>query len=73
MPYTYTAINANDVPTEVATYAGANLYNNNGETSAVEKVTTGDTLHGPFYNLAGQRVGSGGRGLIIVDGKKILK
>ena len=73
VPYTYTAINANDVPTEVATYAGANLYNNNGETSAVEKVTTGDTLHGPFYNLAGQRVGSGGRGLIIVDGKKILK
>lgn len=43
-----------------------------GNPSGVNEVTIDNTLNGAAYNLAGQRVGAGAKGIVIRNGKKVL-
>ena len=71
VPYEYTVATASDVPGAVSTHAGATLYTN---VTAIKTVTAErNGVQGPFYNLAGQRVNDAARGVIIVNGRKIVK
>ncbi len=53
--------------------AGSSLVSINGETASIGTVTLAEKLaNAPHYNLAGQRVGSGYKGIVIVNGRKYL-
>ena len=41
-------------------------------TDGIESIAT-PTTNGPAYNLAGQRVGENYKGVVIVNGKKVMK
>lgn len=43
-----------------------------GETTGINSVEAGEVLNGAFYNLNGQRVAAPGKGLYIVNGKKVI-
>ena len=44
-----------------------------GLTSGINKPTTADLNSGVRYNLAGQKVNDNYRGIVIVNGKKMVK
>lgn len=50
---------------------GSSIASLNGVTSAIKNVTV--DANAPVYNLAGQRVAGNYRGVVIVNGKKIVK
>lgn len=51
---------------------GLSLWGN--KVSGIESVNAGATTHGGvMYNLAGQRVGNAYRGIVIVNGRKVVK
>lgn len=50
---------------------GSKIASLNGATSAIKNVTV--DANAPVYNLAGQRVAGNYRGVVIVNGKKIVK
>ena len=53
--------------------ASFNLDMGNGETDGIKSVQgSGFTVNGEAYNLAGQRVGKDYKGIVIVNGKKIV-
>lgn len=54
--------------------AGSELISVNGETTAISNViTNGKNADGVIYNLAGQRVGNGYKGIVIINGKKYIR
>ncbi len=54
--------------------ASFNLDMDNGETDGIKSVQgSGFTVNGEAYNLSGQRVGKDYKGIVIVNGKKIVK
>ena len=54
--------------------ASFNLDMGEGETDGIKSVQgSGFTVNGEAYNLAGQRVGKDYKGIVIVNGKKIVK
>ena len=69
------AIDANKaylaVPTALARVAGFNLFEEEGEATAIEGVKTIDT-DAPVFNLNGQRVNGNAKGLLIKNGKKFM-
>ena len=71
VPYTYTVTAAGDVPALVQEKAGPTLFQTATGIADVLKATD-DTLARPIYNLRGQRVSANYKGIIIVNGKKIL-
>ena len=74
VPYDYTVADVTVIPTEVGTYAGATLYEQvDGPTAIQHVLSTTASDQGPVYNLSGQRVSSNTRGLVIVDGRVVLK
>lgn len=54
-----------------ARIAGFNLFENEGEATAIENVKTIDT-DAPVFNLNGQRVNGNAKGLLIKNGKKFM-
>ena len=73
VPYAYDVADAETVPTEVGTHAGATLYGETGQQTAIRQVKTGATTRKERYNLAGQRVGENARGVMIEDGRLIIR
>ena len=70
VPYTYSVANYSVVPSEVSNNAGATLYK---DVTAIETVHHSPITKGQYYNLAGQRVSSNARGLVIVNGRLVVK
>ena len=75
--YTGTTLAANKayivVPTNSpASAKGINLVFDNN-TTGINELTTTRNLSAPIYNIAGQRVDSHAKGLVIVDGKLVIK
>ena len=74
IPYSYTVADCSVVPMEVSTSAGATLFS--GATpSKLETVSTHNDQpsHQPCYNLAGKRVDSHSRGLLLINHRLVLK
>lgn len=47
---------------------------NDGTTTGIGRVTTGSSdKNAPMFNLAGQRVGSNFKGIVLVNGKKVIR
>lgn len=47
---------------------------NDGTTTGIGRVTTGGSdKNAPMFNLAGQRVGSNFKGIVLVNGKKVIR
>ena len=54
--------------------ASFNLDMGNGETDGIKSVQgSGVTVNGEGYNLSGQRVGADYKGLVIINGKKVIR
>ena len=74
VPYVYDVADASVVPTEVSTYAGSTLYLQAEDPSAIVAAKTGTPgRDNVYYNLAGQRVSKNARGILIVNGKLVIK
>ncbi len=73
VPYAYDVADAETVPAEVGTHAGATLFGETGQQTAIRQVATGAPARQERYNLAGQRVGENARGVIITNGKLIVR
>jgi hypothetical protein len=73
MPYDYTVAPASDVPSAVKAGAGATLFAADATTIRPLTQHAGEDEQGPFYNLRGQRVDSSYKGLVICNGRKLLK
>ena len=76
VPYEYSVADNSIVPTEVSTYAGAKLYTNVDPTGIETVRSPFDARHNaqrPVYNLAGQRVNDNARGIVIVNGKLVVR
>ena len=71
VPYNYTVAETSTVPTEVESKAGATLFQ---DASGIKSVTTATKTaeDAVRYNLSGQRVGNDYKGLVIVNGKKVI-
>ena len=44
-----------------------------GPATGIENITVADAENAPIYNIAGQKVGKDYKGLVIINGKKIIK
>lgn len=54
--------------------SGSQIYSLNGETSNINGITTDDaSLNAPVYNLAGQKVSTSYKGVVIKVGKKFIQ
>ena len=73
VPYDYTVAPASDVPSAVKAGAGATLFAADATTIRPLTQHAGEDEQGPFYNLRGQRVDSSYKGLVICNGRKLLK
>lgn len=73
VPYDYTVAPVADVPTLVRQHAGATLFDND-PTGMMKPFSIADdySCHSA-YNLSGQKVGSHYKGLVIINGRKLLK
>ena len=73
VPYEYTVAAAADVLAAVQEKAGATLYTN--IPSSIKSIVshTESQAERPAYNLSGQRVGNGYKGIVIINGKKIIR
>lgn len=71
VPYNYTIAETSTIPTEVESKAGATLFK---DASGIKSVTiAAKTAENAIrYNLSGQRVGNDYKGLVIVNGKKVI-
>ena len=71
VPYDYTVAEVSTVPAAVKEQAGATLYKN---TSGIQTLTKVEDNAQPAvrYNLRGQRVGADYKGIVIVNGKKVV-
>ena len=64
----------NDMLTEVEESYGVKLWVNNDDATGIRSIDNGQwTIDDGIYNLAGQRVGKSYKGIVIENGKKILK
>lgn len=73
VPYDYTAAPAADVPELVKLYAGATLFSSDPTgISSTARVAEADSRHA-VYNLRGQKVDSRYKGIVIINGRKVLK
>lgn len=52
--------------------AGSSIVSINGETSAINSIVFDTNANAPLYNLAGQRVSSSYKGVVVKNGKKYL-
>ncbi len=52
--------------------SGCNIYSLNGNTSSVNAIKTNAQFSGKMYNVAGQVVNKGYKGLVIQDGRKFV-
>ena len=73
MPYTYDVADAETVPAEVGTYAGATLFRERGEATGVRQAKTVPQARQECYDLAGRRAGKNAHGVIIVGGRLVVK
>ena len=71
VPYDYTVATANDVPTVVQEHAGATLAFS-VDPSGITPIVSATESAPKVYNLKGQCVDSHYKGIVIVNGKKIL-
>ncbi len=72
VPYDYTVAAADDVPAAVQTYAGATLTFDD-DPSGIMNIANDITKNSPkIYNLKGQCVDSHYKGIVIVNGKKVV-
>ncbi len=72
VPYDYSVAPSGDVPEAVKTYAGATLFNSEPSgISAVGKNPEGET-NSLMYNLGGQRVCENYKGIVVVNGRKVV-
>ena len=72
MPYEYTVAPSADVPTAVKAHAGATIFT--GGSTAIRPQTADMARQAPvLYNLSGQRVGNSYRGIVICNGRKMLR
>ena len=72
VPYTYSLAEASVVPTEVSANAGATLYENVTGITEV-RFFQDSNVDETVYNLAGQRVDKNARGLLIINGRKVVR
>ena len=72
VPYEYSVANNSVVPTEVSSNAGATLYK---DVTGIETIRSpfDDDSQRPVYNLAGQRISENTRGLVIVNGRLVIR
>ena len=71
VPYDYTVAPYSDVPETVKTNAGATLFT--GDPTGINGVIgTQPSDKRPFYNLSGQRVSASYKGIVIVNGRKVV-
>lgn len=63
-----------DVPEYSAAGAGAKtvFFGLSGSATGIDAVNAGNEMSGAVYNIMGQRVGAGAKGLLIKNGKKIF-
>lgn len=73
VPYAYEVADAQAVPTETLAHAGATLFTEVVDPSGIERLTAQKQTEECYYNLSGQRVGKNTRGIIIANGKLILR
>lgn len=84
LPYSYTCHATSDVPAQVGTYSGTTLFGSTQGGIIPSGGDEGDTqIKNPeisfqnsklkAYNLAGQRVNANAKGIVIVNGKAVLK
>ena len=74
IPYTYSVVSYSEVPTEVKASAGATLYTNVDPTFILAVKNTRQGMeNGAAYNVAGQRVEASYKGLVIINGKKVVR
>ena len=73
VPYAYEVADAQVVPTETLAHAGATLFTEVVDPSGIERLTAQKQTEERCYNLSGQRVGKNTRGIIIANGKLILR
>jgi pectate lyase len=72
VPYDYSVAPASDVPTVVKENAGSTLFVDDPTgIQVINKVTEG-TNNRPLCNLSGQKVGPGYKGIVIVNGRKVV-
>lgn len=64
---------AETVPTEVGTYAGATLFSESGGATGISRVKAAYPVRQECYDLTGHRVGENARGVIIVGGKLVVR
>ena len=73
VPYDYTVADCNLIPEIVKEHVGATLYTSVDPTSiSVASAFSGSDFHSRVYNLAGQQVADGTKGLVIVKGRLII-
>ena len=73
VPYAYEVADAQVVPTETLAHAGATLFTEVVDPSGIKRLTAQKQTEECYYNLSGQRVGKNTRGIIIANGKLILR
>ena len=73
VPYTYDVADAETVPAEVGTYAGATLFRERGEATGVRQAKNVPQARQECYDLAGRRAGKNAHGVIIVGGRLVVK
>ncbi len=73
VPYAYEVADAQVVPAETLAHAGATLYAEGGEQTGIGRVTTQKPAEDCYYNLAGQQVSKNTCGIIITNGRLILR
>lgn len=71
VPYAYTEAPVNDIPTVVGENAGATLTFQ--EVDGISQPTTNSFRSTTIYNLAGQKVGADYKGIVIVNGRKVVR
>ena len=73
LPYAYTAADCSVIPSEVSLYAGATLFGDDNPTKVETVSTFTESSHETCYNLAGQRVDSNARGILIINHRLVLR
>ena len=73
MPYTYTVAPYGDVPEVVKEKAGATIFTDVSTDMSFSGRISESSSSLPFYSLSGQRVNDSYRGIVIQNGKKLIR
>ena len=72
VPYDYTVASYSDVPTTVKEHAGATLFSSGTSGIQTTSNSTKENKH-TLFNLSGQKVGPDYKGIVIINGRKMIQ